>query len=86
MKIDTQEFRKFQRHLEQVTRGSFPMLGIAADALDRYAKAIDLNFSHLNVLMRAEKFISGFEGDELQEGVDELLTDLRAAIEKELPF
>lgn len=32
------------------------------------------------LLQRCEAFISGFEGDELQEGVDELLTDLRSAI------
>lgn len=28
----------------------------------------------------AERFIAGFEGDELQEGIDELLSGLRAAI------
>lgn len=32
------------------------------------------------LLQRCEAFISGFEGDQLQEGVDELLTDLRSAI------
>ena len=31
-----------------------------------------------DVLTRAESFIAGFEGDELQEGVDTLLADLRA--------
>lgn len=30
-------------------------------------------------LFRAEAFIAGFEGDELQEGVDELLAEIRAA-------
>lgn len=32
------------------------------------------------VLVAAESFISGFEGDELQEGVDQLLADIRAAL------
>lgn len=32
------------------------------------------------VLAAAESFISGFEGDELQEGVDQLLADIRAAM------
>lgn len=32
-----------------------------------------------SLLERLEAFISGFEGDEMQEGVDQLLADLRAA-------
>lgn len=36
----------------------------------------------LETLTRAESFISGFEGDEQQEGVDELLASLRDAIDK----
>ncbi|CAB5555849.1 hypothetical protein [Stutzerimonas stutzeri] len=36
--------------------------------------------STLSLLERAESFICGFEGDEDQEGIDELLSDLRAAI------
>lgn len=38
-------------------------------------------------LNRAESFIAGFEGDEQQEGVDELLHDLRetlSSLEEEL--
>lgn len=31
------------------------------------------------LLKRAEAFIAGFEGDEMQEGIDQLLADLRAA-------
>lgn len=31
-------------------------------------------------LMKAESFIAGFEGDELQEGIDELLQEIRDAI------
>ena len=31
-------------------------------------------------LEKAEHFIAGFEGDELQEGVDELLSEIRAAL------
>lgn len=34
----------------------------------------------VSLLERAESFIAGFEGDELQEGVDQLLADLRAVI------
>lgn len=33
-----------------------------------------------SLLERAEAFIAGFEGDDLQEGVDQLLADLRAAL------
>lgn len=36
----------------------------------------------LAALDKAEDFISGFEGDELQEGIDELLAEIRAAIAK----
>ena len=35
----------------------------------------------LHTLDRAERFISGFEGDDRQEGVDQLLTDIRAALQ-----
>lgn len=36
----------------------------------------------LDAMRRAESFISGFEGDELQEGIAEMLTGLRSAIAK----
>jgi hypothetical protein len=32
-------------------------------------------------LERAHSFISGFQGDEMQEGIDELLADLQTAID-----
>ena len=35
----------------------------------------------LHTLDRAERFISGFEGDDRQEGVDQLLTDIRATLQ-----
>lgn len=35
----------------------------------------------LQALDRAERFIAGFEGDELQEGVDRLLADIRTALQ-----
>lgn len=38
--------------------------------------ALDL----LAALDKAENFISGFEGDELQDGIDDLLATIRAAI------
>lgn len=31
-------------------------------------------------LVRAEDFISGFEGDEMQEGIDQLLAEIRAEL------
>lgn len=34
----------------------------------------------ISLLARAESFVAGFEGDELQEGVGQLLADLRAAL------
>ncbi len=34
----------------------------------------------LHTLDRVERFISGFEGDDHQEGVDQLLTDIRVAL------
>lgn len=34
------------------------------------------------LLERVESFVSGFEGDETQEGIDELLADVRAEIAK----
>lgn len=34
----------------------------------------------LGALTAAESFVSGFEGDEMQEGVDEMLAKLRTAI------
>ena len=36
----------------------------------------------LSAMERAERFVGGFEGDELQEGVDELLSMMRAALAK----
>lgn len=36
----------------------------------------------LAALDKAESFIAGFEGDELQEGIDEMLSEIRAAIAK----
>lgn len=36
----------------------------------------------VDAMVRAEAFISGFEGDELQEGILEILSGLRAAISK----
>lgn len=38
--------------------------------------------SDLDRIRAAERFIAGFEGDELQEGVGELLTGLRETIER----
>lgn len=43
---------------------------------------VDLDESPLAALKAAERFVAGFEGDEMQEGVDELLAQMRAAIQK----
>lgn len=40
------------------------------------------NLRTVTALRRAESFISGFEGDELQEGIDDLLSEIRAAIKQ----
>lgn len=39
----------------------------------------------LSTLKKAESFIAGFEDDPLQEGMSELLADLRAAIDRTEP-
>ena len=39
----------------------------------------------LEALKRAENFIQGFEDDETQEGIDALLSNIRAAIAKAQP-
>ena len=44
----------------------------------RFAASNDI----LEQLQKAEDFISGFEGDEMQEGIDDLLSGIRAAIAK----
>lgn len=56
---------------------------IAEKELRRMARAADQATAHpvtLKALTVAERFISGFEGDELQEGVADMLRDLRAAL------
>ncbi|WP_155416672.1 hypothetical protein [Burkholderia vietnamiensis] len=56
-----------------------------ARAADRVAY---LNGGHsaspeaIAALVKAEAFISGFEGDTMQEGIDELLSEVRALIQK----
>lgn len=44
----------------------------------RFAASDDV----LAQLCKAESFIAGFEGDEMQEGIDDLLSGIRAAINK----
>jgi hypothetical protein len=47
------------------------------------ASRFDLHASHVQLtkaLEEAESFISGFEGDELQEGINEKLATIRAAL------
>lgn len=42
--------------------------------------AVNYPLPHHHALEAAESFIAGFEGDELQEGVDRLLADIRTAL------
>lgn len=44
------------------------------------ARSISTDAFTLSLLERAESFICGFEGDDDQDGIDELLLDLRNAI------
>jgi hypothetical protein len=44
------------------------------------ATAAEMALVPVSLLVRAESFIAGFEGDEMQEGVDQLLEDLRASL------
>lgn len=44
------------------------------------ARSISTDDFTLSLLERSESFICGFEGDEDQDGIDELLRDLRTAI------
>lgn len=61
------------------------------DALDRESVTVDRIGQVLPtvapdlvaLLARAESFISGFEGDELQTGIDDLLAELRAAMPRQ---
>jgi hypothetical protein len=57
--------------------GVVTVVGLQAGGL-RIAKSSP---ALLHTLDRAERFISGFEGDDRQEGVDQLLTDIRAALQ-----
>lgn len=52
------------------------LLGASADPVRDAAPDM------LAALKKAESFISGFEGDELQEGISDLLAGIRAAIAK----
>jgi hypothetical protein len=51
--------------------------GIPTEALERGAIAAP---RLLEALTRAEGFMSGFEDDELQDGINELLAEIRAAV------
>lgn len=66
----------------------FPALIVSEYASDpkRIAASVALELNAfpamLGALLMAERFISGFEDDEIQEGVDGLLASIRAAIAK----
>lgn len=53
-----------------------------ADEVMANARLIAAAPELLEALRAAEDFMAGFEGDELQEGIDERLTTVRAAIAK----
>lgn len=46
-----------------------------------FVKMLQQRTGLLATLQRAEAFIAGFEGDETQDGIDELLTEIRSALE-----
>lgn len=48
---------------------------------DRYLEQLDRSFSLWRALIKAERFIAGFEDDPDQVGVPELLAQIRAAVE-----
>jgi hypothetical protein len=64
------------------------MIHRAADMakVDMTLAGVGMAISKLQAaLQRAESFIAGFEGDESQEGIDALLTEIRMAIEEAAP-
>ena len=52
------------------------------DYVEPIVRAANAHDDMLTALRSAESFISGFEGDEVQEGIDELLAGIRGAIAK----
>lgn len=50
------------------------------DAQADIGKLADVNADLLTALQLAEDFMAGFEGDELQDGIDQRLATIRSAI------
>lgn len=57
----------------------------AIDVLNTDARIVSAQFI-LNAMNEAEAFMSGFEGDEMQEGIDIKLIQLRMAVGKMQPL
>lgn len=71
----------------KATRGELEIAGKSwNEARAHWRDEIDKRFpvrpAALDTLRKAESFISGFEGDELQEGIADLLSELRSAIKQ----
>lgn len=79
-------------HESGAVRAILPMTGIggpdrdtwkknSVETAEEVAKRINAFDPMLDALRIAERFMAGFEGDELQEGVDDQLRAIRSAIE-----
>jgi hypothetical protein len=67
----------FQAACQRYAHGNGSSGGIAGAAI-RASGTNEL----VEALTKAERFIAGFEGDELQEGIDALIAEIRAALAK----
>ena len=85
--IDTMSIPDLLHLIHKLAGTSHP---VGVDEIQHAAKLIgerlapaDSANDTVDALVQAERFISGFEGDELQEGIADMLAGLRAAIKRE---
>lgn len=71
---------------EYATYDELPCHALELDQWGPEEYARDATFDLLAALEKAELFIEGFVGDELQEGIDKLHAEIRAALDKAQPF
>ena len=69
----------FERKFDADER-TFIAVNIALDGIELISLASNNHDRLITALTKAEAFIAGFEGDDLQEGIGELLSDIRAAL------
>ncbi len=68
-------------HRTQAPAPVTPLAPPEADVfLNLWKAEVRRAYAFRRALEKAERFVSGFEGDPLQDGVDELLTEMRAAL------